>query len=336
MPAAKIPIHVLKEVSRRYGLSENDLSLMTPDDNLDAVYEYQINHKAFVLKLVHHSDKDKTLTKNLVESELDWITYLVDNGVNTPRPIISKQGNPVELVDLDHNAFFSAISLEKATGRLLTPADLGAELFFQMGKLTGKIHSLAKRYKPGDGTLKRPEWYEDDYLDIDELIPATDTELIEKSWELVDALKGLPRDSSSYGLIHGDLQDHNLWIDEGVLTLLDFESSVYCWFMGDFAGSLEGIVGDKASGRETEIATLFFSENYWQGYHQENRLDLFYFQKIPEFFRLWELFLYNQFINEWDMANLTEKRRRLLDGYRTDIIYGARFAGIGFEQFYYS
>lgn len=333
MPTAKIPFHILIEVSRRYGLAASDLSLITPGDSLDAVYEYRVNHKAFVLKLVHHSGKDKTLIQNLTGSELDWINYLAGNSVNTPRPSISKQGNFVELVDLDHNTFYSVISLERATGRPLTPADLGAELFFQIGKLTGKIHSLAKHYKPGESILKRPEWYEDEYLDIDGLIPASDTELIEKSWELVNTLKKLPRDSSSYGLIHGDLQDHNLWIDEGVLTLLDFESSVYCWFIGDFAGSLEGVVGDKAFGRETESATLFFSEYYWKGYNQENKLDPFYFQMIPEFFKLWELFLYSQFINEWDMANLSEKRRRLLDNYRTDIIHGARFAGIAFEQF---
>lgn len=35
------------------------------------------------------------------------------------------------------------------------------------------------------------------------------------------------------------------------------------------------------------------------------------------------------------MANLTEARRRLLNNYRADIIYGNRFSQIEFQGFYY-
>jgi Ser/Thr protein kinase RdoA (MazF antagonist) len=299
------------------------------------VYQYRVSDQDFVLKLAKHSNKNKQTVIASLESELDWTNYLADQGVSTPRAIRSRQGRYVELIELDPHSFFSAVSWEKAAGRQITQTDFNAELFVKIGKLTGKMHALAKHYEPGQAVQKRSEWYEDGYLDIARLIPATDVILIEKGQELVHRLKKLPRDRNSYGLIHGDLQEHNLYLDNGTITVLDFEECLYSWFMCDFVSSLEAVIGAEEFGPDMETLTTFFSENYWKGYKQENNLDLFYFQQIPEFFKWWELVLYNQFINEWDLANLTKKRKRLLHNYRTDIIEGTRFATMGFEQFYH-
>jgi Ser/Thr protein kinase RdoA (MazF antagonist) len=332
----KMPTRVLRQAGERYGLTTHDLKLLSSSESGNTVYQYQVDNKEFVLKLIPHANKDKMVIKNSLESELDLINCLADNGVNTSRAVISKGGNYVELIDLDSNTFFSAVSLEKARGREITGRDFGAELFTEMGRLTGRIHALTKQYKPGKNVLKRPEWYEDEYLAIDQLLPSTDRQLIEKSRELVNSLKNLPRNPDSYGLVHGDLQEHNLYFDNGALTVLDFENCLYCWYMLDFVASLEAIIGGMEFGEEMEKATIYFSGNYWQGYKQENQLDLLYFQKIPEFFKLWELLLYSEFINEWDMANLTEARKRLLNNYRADIIHGNRFNQIEFQRFYYA
>lgn len=293
----KIPTYILSQAAERYGLTTRDLKLLSSSESGNTIYQYQVDNQEFVLKLIPHANKDKTFVKNSLESELDLVNYLANNGVNTPRAVLSERGNSVELIDLEGSAFFSAVSLEKARGREITESDFGAELFTEMGRLTGRIHALTKRYKPGKDVLKRPEWYEDDYLDIGHLFPATDNQLVEKSWELVNNLKSLPRDPDSYGLVHGDLQEHNLYLNGDGLTILDFENCLYCWYMFDYVASLEAIIGGMAFGEEMEKATIYFSENYWQGYKRENQLDLLYFQKTPEFFRLWELLLYSEFIN---------------------------------------
>lgn len=331
----KVPTHVLRQASKRYDVTARGLKLLSRSESGNTVYQYQAGNKEFVLKLIPYFNKDKAVIKGSLESELDLINYLADNGVKTPRAVISKGGNYVELIDLDANMFFSAISLEKANGRQLTQSDFRAELFTEIGRVTGRIHSLTKKYKPAGNLLKRPEWYEDEYLDIDGLIPATDRQLVETSWELVNDLKNLPRDPDSYGLVHGDLQDHNLYLNGNSLTVLDFENCLYGWYMLDFVASLEAVIGGMPFSEEMEKATIYFSENYWKGYKQENHIDLPYFQKIPDFFRLWELLLYSEFINEWDMANLTEARKQLLNRYRTDLIAGNRFSRIEFQHFYY-
>jgi Ser/Thr protein kinase RdoA (MazF antagonist) len=335
MSIKEIPTHVLRKASERYGLTASDLRLFSKSESGNVIYRYQVSHNEFILKLIPHSDKDKKFVKNSLESELDWINYLADNGVNTPRVITSKQNNPVELIDLDSKSFFSIVSFEKATGRQISQSDFGAELFAKLGGFAGKMHSLAKQYKPGKHVHKRPEWYEDESLDIDKLIPSADSKLVEKSWELVNSLKNLPRNPDVYGLIHGDMQEHNLYLCDGDIIVLDFENCIYCWYILDFVSSLEGVIGHMPFGEEMENLTVYFSENYWKGYKQANHIELFCFQKIPEFFKLWELFLYSEFINEWDMTDLTEKRKRLLDSYRSDIITGNRFSNMDFERFYH-
>jgi len=253
-----MPTHVLRQAGARYGLTARDLKLLSRSESGNIVYQYQVGNKEFVLKLIPHANKDKTFVKNSLESELDLINYLADNGVSTPRAVISKRGNYVELIDLEGSAFFSAVSLGKARGREITESDFEAELFTEIGRVTGRIHALTKQYKPGKNVLKRPEWYEDEYLDIDQLLPSTDSQLIENSRDLVNSLKNFPRNPDSYGLVHGDLQEHNLYLDGGALTVLDFENCLYCWYMFDFVASLEAVIGGMEFGEEMERRRFIF------------------------------------------------------------------------------
>jgi Ser/Thr protein kinase RdoA (MazF antagonist) len=135
----KIPAHILRQAAERYGLTARSLNLLSSSESGNTVYQYQVGTQEFVLKLIPHANKDKSFVKNLLESELELVNYLANNGVSTPKAVISKGGDYIELIDLEGSAFFSAVSLEKARGREITGSDFGAELFTEMGRLTGRI-----------------------------------------------------------------------------------------------------------------------------------------------------------------------------------------------------
>ena len=47
-----------------------------------------------------------------------------------------------------------------------------------------------------------------------------------------------PRTPTDWGLIHADLRPSNLMIDDGVLTVIDFDDCGYSWYLYDFASAL--------------------------------------------------------------------------------------------------
>jgi Ser/Thr protein kinase RdoA (MazF antagonist) len=53
--------------------------------------------------------------------------------------------------------------------------------------------------------------------------------------DILSEVNALPRSRDIYGLIHQDLHESNLIINNDLLTIIDFDDSIYSWYIDDIA-----------------------------------------------------------------------------------------------------
>jgi Ser/Thr protein kinase RdoA (MazF antagonist) len=76
-------------------------------------------------------------------------------------------------------------------------------------------------------------------------------------------LESLPRTSKSWGLIHGDFERTNFTLDQGEVTVFDFDDACYHWYLADAAHALWAFRGAPPESRRRFL--LWFLEGYADG-----------------------------------------------------------------------
>lgn len=103
------------------------------------------------------------------------------------------------------------------------------------GEMTGRIHALSKTYVPSGKETVRHPWTDNYYLrNMSKFVPA-DQELIYKQFDLLKRRIGGLKQEEHFGLIHGDINVGNFCLDDGNITLFDFDECQYSWFVEDIA-----------------------------------------------------------------------------------------------------
>lgn len=292
-------IEILENVAKHFSTSISQASYIGGHQNI--VYEYKQNGKNFILRLTPSTNR----SVSLVQSELDWILFLANEGISVSIPILSKNGQLTEVIHLS-DGYYTCVSFEKARGRRIEYPECLQDhaLYEQLGRLTGKLHALSKTYQPQDCNAKRHDWSQNWFLQNIDLIPESQVAVRNSCFELVKTINALPKDKSSYGLIHGDINVGNFMVDEhGVVTLFDFDEAQYSWFAEDIAVQLYYLVyvfgGDDGKGYREEQARRFMN-HFMKGYILEHSLDEYWIKQIPLFLRLRELIVYIGSFRNWD------------------------------------
>lgn len=110
----------------------------------------------------------------------------------------------------------------------------------------------------------------------------------------MEKIKGLKKDSDSYGLIHGDINVGNFYINDNGITVFDFDECQYSWFVEDIAIQLFYIIyvflDDSIDERQAQASR--FMKNFIDGYYQENIIDEYWLKQIPLFLQLREIIVH--------------------------------------------
>lgn len=159
-------------------------------------------------------------TSEGIAAEIEWIRYLAEKGVSVSAPVSSVNGRDVERIH-GHPMDFYAASFNYAPGtKVGYPECLrNPMLYEQCGRITGRLHELAKRYKP---VFRRHTWETNEYLvRAKDYLPAELRPILHALDEIKAELASLPVTSDNFGLIHGDINVGNFMVDEsGKITLL--------------------------------------------------------------------------------------------------------------------
>ncbi|HEX6923260.1 MAG TPA: phosphotransferase [Bacillales bacterium] len=276
---------ILEESIRRYGVEKEKVRNLGGFESF--VYEYEKDNKSYILRISHSSHR----SSDHIHGEIEWVNDLAANKVSVSKAIPSDEGRLVETISADGSCF-SAVSFEKAAGRPPGKEDWNEDLFRQMGRMTGKMHTLAKRYQPSRPQYRRPKW--DDEMEAfgEKFLDFVAPEVVAKYKELQGYPRQFSKETSEYGLIHADFHRGNFFVKDGVITLFDFDDSQYSWLAEDIAMALfYAISPDCRKRKELEFARCFY-DCFMEGYSQENVVAHKWLQEIPYFMKKREIEVY--------------------------------------------
>jgi acetylornithine/succinyldiaminopimelate/putrescine aminotransferase/Ser/Thr protein kinase RdoA (MazF antagonist) len=263
------------------------------------LFEYKNKNRELILRI------EPPYRELSIKGELDWVNFLVSKRMLVPRPMMSKAGNLSEIIKAGDKQFVVSSS-EKIIGRHLNRSGEAMKmgLIQNWGRFVGRMHSLTKEYKLSDPAFKRPEWDEYDfYKNPEQFLPKSDTTILEKWEELKKTLASFIKDQDNYGLIHSDVHSDNFMLLGNNLAFMDFDSSIYCWFVYDIAVAMFYSIPYDERWMERDNFSVDFIRNFMKGYNRENRLDSFWIEQIPNFiklrmFTLYFLYYYHGLNNE--------------------------------------
>ncbi len=308
------PNYILREIAPRFGLHPGDLRVIGKSGS--NVFEYYLNGQRNILRITQVSESEL----NLLNGELDWIKYLAHNGVSVCVPIESKLGHLIEKVTISSTQF-AVISFRVAEG--IPPVKLNKgwddNLFRKWGELTGQMHALAKSYKPSREEYRRREWVETEDLNFAKYVPTSQSIVIDRCKVLFTELRSLPRNIDSYGLIHADMHRNNFVVDDGQLTVFDFEACHYNWFIYDVAVAMFHALMRPYENMSRQEFAEHFLQNFMTGYRQKNQLDDKWLNYLPIFLKLRRIIMYIDMLRYWDLDNLSSDRERYLSDTRDNI-----------------
>lgn len=174
-------------------------------------------------------------------AECEFVRYLAENGARVANVISSVNDRLVEKIPCGGREFYVSL-FEAAPGEQIAERWYQyiegrplSEYFFNCGAALGKLHQLAKRYKPSRRRHDFFDKFTPEY--IKSLLSGYMPDLTEKLLSLLEELRALPKSDENYGLVHFDFSDGNYMIDyaTGDITVYDFDNACYFRYMYDLA-----------------------------------------------------------------------------------------------------
>ena len=234
---------------------------------------------------------DRTFSDYLAETE--YVRYLAQNGAPVADVYPSVNGKYAEpFPEAGKNCVLSVFQTAKGD----QIADHGyryregapiEEYWFNTGKALGRIHALSVSYRPRNPRFDFFDKYNEAYIDalIPDGLPCAylgpdpiGRTVKRKLHTLLEALRHLPRDAESYGMIHFDYSDGNYNIDysDGSITVFDFDNCRTGWYLFDLANLWAHGVGWTVRNPDADERKRFmdrYMDAVLEGYRSQKRLD---------------------------------------------------------------
>ena len=276
---------VLDQACKMYAICLEDLHELNGFENF--VYEFKKGDIAYVLRLVHSDHRNY----DLVLAEIEFIDYLDKQCAYVSTVVESINNQTVEKVFINEGDYFSVAVFIKGIGTRIT-SEFRNEIFWEkLGEQIGLFHALVKNFDPLN---KRNHWQEDSlYLNAD-MILKDDIVLLNKFKEIIDRVLSLPRTKENFGLIHTDIHEGNMVIDDqGKFTIFDFDDSAYKHFISDIAIVIfYQFAFREVSIEERNNITVEILRQFLKGYRKNNILPKEELGKMNVFLQLREVTLY--------------------------------------------
>jgi len=301
---------ILAEASQRFALT-----ILEPLDGFEnQIFAGQIGDQKVALRIAH----DLHRTPDMVQGEIEWINYLAEHGVSVPWTLPSQKGQMVEVIPAADGSLFSAVAFSWAPGRPPRREDWEAGLLREVGRLLGRMHHLTRQFSPSTPRRCRPDMLSE-AADFEQYLPLVEPVVSERYLETVRHLQGLPMPDDAYGLIHQDAHGGNFFVQDGKITIFDFDDCLYGWFVHDLAMAWMYVLPlDCRSPAQIEFARQSLGE-LLDGYAHEYVLPSHWLPEIPVFLKLREIDLYIAIHRSLDLNNLDPWCARFMENRRTKI-----------------
>jgi Ser/Thr protein kinase RdoA (MazF antagonist) len=313
--AARYGDELFSEIRRRYDLAPDQIRELGGFESYIYEFTRPETGEACVLRVGHSLRR----SPDHFHGEIDWLHFLAERGADVAAPVRSPAGNFVEAFDDGHGDRFLTAAFLRAPGSPPWKQELPEDFPERYGRVIGKLHRITEGYQPS-----KPEWRRDDWIDqaereIEPWIPKDDG-VMEAYLRVKRPIAALPTDKANYNLIHQDAHMGNMFVDDGRITLFDFDDCVYGWFIYDIAMVIfyRFVNRDPSSSEIGEFCRSFLG-----GYRQESPFDPSWLGQIPLFLKLREIDLYailhrsfggdDDWPDAWSRTFMSGRREKILN-----------------------
>lgn len=233
--------------------------------------------------------------QKMLSSELQWLSALRrDTDLCVPEPIPTRDGEFITTVQIEDVAQERLCLLLRWVPGRFVDSGLTPTLFERVGMLQARLHQHARHFNSPEGFV-RPHWdwtlllgdwtvLDPDFVaqKCDGLIGGSEYRLFSKAEERIrEVISAIPKHSSLYGLVHGDLQQTNYLFYKGNVNAIHFNNCCWSYYLFDMAITLSGI-----EGREDEEQ---MRKAYFHGYETVRALPTQYEEQLQIFMALQKL-----------------------------------------------
>jgi Ser/Thr protein kinase RdoA (MazF antagonist) len=215
---------------------------------------------------------------------MDFNYYLFEKNVSVSKPLKAINGELV-IAAQDSGEDYIITAFDWLNGQTWAYDARNERMSFNWGKAMGDMHRAAKDYKPPNEYDVQKDIFEcchwGTFFDSLKIYP----DVYRIAQELLGDIRALSRDKDSFGIIHSDMHQGNIFIDGDSVSIFDFGDSIYGWFALDIAISLCHALW---WGRKDDAGNDFTQaiiENFIKGYLSANKLSGFWISKIPMFMK---------------------------------------------------
>lgn len=226
--------------------------------------------------------------------EMDWLTYLADNGYRVARPVRRRNGDFLGELDAPEGLRYYAL-FTYVEGEEMDPNN--EEHYYELGKNMAQIHKASADFGTNESRhswdlaylvdvpldrLKR-NWSSKRWGDYDIILASADDARSE-----IMRLLGGKQSADRWGVIGGDFHTVNTFVnEEGQLSFINFDLCGYGWFAYDIAVFL---LNSDLLNQPVELSEAFFA-----GYFSERPLSEEEHESISSFMTLRRLWLMGYF-----------------------------------------
>lgn len=291
---------ILDIVCNKWNLS-SELTFIRKVEN----WIYKDNEKCVYVRITEPEHR----SEEQLNSELDWIFYLGENGVKFAHANRSVDGNLVEEVKSEEHRFFVSVFDEAKGGHIKDLDDFTETRLKNWGKVIAKLHKTTLGYKPSEDIMKRDQWNEErNYKVIKELCRSEDR-FYEKFNILDRYLQNLNKSNNEYNLIHADIHHGNFFVDENdQITVFDFDDCHYHWFVYDIAVPLFNIYMSLRFDTPKEKISKI-QNTLVDGYKEVGQLSDNWYQRIDAFILYRNFIMYYWMQDKFDKPEFDDKDR---------------------------
>ena len=222
----------------------------------NAVYPFFNDGKICFLRLAPVEEK----TGSNVAGELEFVSYLNENGFPALPPLKAKSGETLLILDTRWEKYYAS-AFGGVDGTPIEDVELTENVMLEYGRTLGDLHALSRRFVP-----ETRKWTHDEALGFTQRI-LTEYDAprfaLDELGKLKRELSLLPKNDDNYGLVHYDFEPDNVFFDErtGKCSVIDFDDGMYHWYALDIAQVFDSLE-DYAGGEALETAKALFLKGY--------------------------------------------------------------------------
>jgi len=208
------------------------------------VYRLDVPDESPTVLRIHRQDYHTDAELN---SELQWVAHLAEQGMVVPQPISTVNDTLIETIDgyqIDRLSWLEGKPLG-TTGQSLVLANREGT-FRQLGETMARLHEISDHWEmPAD--FNRQRWGHDNLLGKDPLwgrfwenpqLSAPQQALLNAARSKASKVLSYKCDGMDYGLIHADLVRENTLLASNGIQLIDFDDGGWGYRLFELATAL--------------------------------------------------------------------------------------------------